>query len=70
MHAAGAHVVVTDIQCDEAQRVADQLGRRRKYLPLDVTDPDQWTQMLSNYWPELRESIARFNTPRQPPADE
>lgn len=28
------------------------------------------SQVLSNYWPELRESIARFNTRGRPPADD
>lgn len=44
-------------------------GMESAHLEATVRSESQ-SQVLSNYWPELRESIARFNTRRQRPADE
>lgn len=44
-------------------------GMESAHLEATVRSESQ-SQVLSNYWQELRESIARFNTRRQPRADE
>lgn len=40
--AEGAKVVIGDILEAEGQALADELGDSARYVPLDVTDPDQW----------------------------
>ncbi len=44
--AEGARVVVSDINHDAGKRVASELGDAATYVPLDVTQPDQWTQAV------------------------
>lgn len=38
----GARVVLGDVLHDQGEKVADDLGDRARYVPLDVTDPDAW----------------------------
>lgn len=40
--AAGSAVAVTDIDADAGQRIAEQLGERAVFRPLDVTDDAAW----------------------------
>lgn len=40
--AAGASVVVTDVLADEGAAVADELGERGLFVPLDVSNPGDW----------------------------
>lgn len=41
-HAEGAKVVIADVLADEGKAVADELGERALFLPLDVTDAGAW----------------------------
>jgi 3alpha(or 20beta)-hydroxysteroid dehydrogenase len=40
--AEGAKVVIGDILDDKGKALADELGDAARYVPLDVTDADQW----------------------------
>jgi hypothetical protein len=44
-------------------------GMESAHLEATVRSESQ-SQVLSNYWPELRESIPGFNARRQPPTDD
>lgn len=46
LHAAGARVVIADVMEDEGQAVADELGERAVFVPLDVTDETQWGEAV------------------------
>ncbi|RYE40134.1 MAG: SDR family oxidoreductase [Hyphomicrobiales bacterium] len=41
-HAEGASVVIADVLRDEGQRLAQDLGDRALFVPLDVRDPAGW----------------------------
>ncbi len=43
LHAEGAAVVVADVRADRGWAVADALGDRAAFLPLDVTDGGAWS---------------------------
>ncbi|MBE9373816.1 glucose 1-dehydrogenase [Saccharopolyspora sp. HNM0983] len=45
--AEGAKVVIGDILDDEGKALADELGSAARYVPLDVTEPDQWQHAVS-----------------------
>ena len=40
LHAAGANVVIADLNAEKAQALASELGERASYLAANVTDPD------------------------------
>ena len=40
LHAAGAHVVIADLNEQRGQALAVELGERASFVPTDVTDPD------------------------------
>jgi 3alpha(or 20beta)-hydroxysteroid dehydrogenase len=40
--AEGAKVVIGDILDDKGKELADELGEAARYVPLDVTEADQW----------------------------
>lgn len=46
LHAAGARVVIADVLEDEGQAVADELGERAVFAPLDVTYETQWGEAV------------------------
>lgn len=41
-HAAGANVVIADIDVDRGAELAQELGERARFVRLDVTDEDSW----------------------------
>lgn len=43
----GAKVIIGDILDDEGKALADELGDAARYVPLDVTQPDQWQRAVS-----------------------
>lgn len=43
----GAKVVIGDILDDEGKALAEELGDAAVYVPLDVTQPDQWERAVS-----------------------
>ncbi len=45
--AEGAHVVVTDVDAEGGEATAAALGDRARFEPLDVTDPDQWRDVVA-----------------------
>lgn len=45
-HAQGAVVVIADLLADEGRRLAEELGDRAVFVPLDVTDEAQWRKVL------------------------
>lgn len=45
--AEGAQVVCTDVLLDEGERLAKELGDQAIFVPLDVTDEDQWTEAVA-----------------------
>ena len=47
LHHAGARVVVADLLEDEGRALVDELGDRTLFVPLDVTDENQWTQAVN-----------------------
>lgn len=51
--AAGGNVVIGDIREAEGKAVAQELGSKALFLPLDVTDPEQWERVVA-------EAEARF----------
>jgi 3alpha(or 20beta)-hydroxysteroid dehydrogenase len=54
--AAGAHVVVADIEAERGAELVDELGDRARFVRLDVTREDDWTAMLGSLddWPAVR----------------
>lgn len=42
LHAAGGRVMVADVLEEEGRALADELGERAAFVPLDVTDETQW----------------------------
>lgn len=44
--AEGANVLLGDVLADEAKAVVDDLGGRAKYVPLDVTLPEDWAEAI------------------------
>ncbi len=44
--AEGAQVVCTDVLVDEGERLAKELGEQAVFVPLDVTDEDQWAEAV------------------------
>lgn len=45
--AGGAEVVIGDILDEEGTALAEELGPVARYVPLDVTDPEQWQRAVS-----------------------
>jgi 3alpha(or 20beta)-hydroxysteroid dehydrogenase len=43
----GARVVLGDVLHDEGRKVAEDLGDRARYVPLDVTDPAAWAEAVT-----------------------
>lgn len=43
----GSKVVIGDILDDEGKALADELGSAARYVPLDVTQPEQWQRAVS-----------------------
>ena len=54
--AEGASVVLADVEDDDGERVAQELGDRATYLHLDVTTADGWQSLL-------RTTETRFGVP-------
>jgi 3alpha(or 20beta)-hydroxysteroid dehydrogenase len=46
-HAEGASVVIGDVLPSEGQTVADELGERAMYVPLDVRQIEQWEHAVT-----------------------
>jgi 3alpha(or 20beta)-hydroxysteroid dehydrogenase len=46
-HAEGAKVVITDVLETEGKAVAEELGDRAAFIPLDVTDAGAWRDAVS-----------------------
>lgn len=44
--AEGARVLVSDVDHDGGERVAREIGDAARYVPLDVTEPAQWTRAV------------------------
>jgi 3alpha(or 20beta)-hydroxysteroid dehydrogenase len=47
LHAEGALVLAADLLRDEGQALADRLGERVRFQPLDVSDEDDWAVALA-----------------------
>ncbi|WP_221585004.1 SDR family NAD(P)-dependent oxidoreductase [Microbacterium sp. G2-8] len=47
LHAAGARVVIADVQVVEGQALADALGERARFTHLDVTDEGAWEHLVA-----------------------
>src|ERR1700754_2232180 len=45
--AEGAKVVIGDILDDKGKALADELGEAARYVPLDVTEADQWDDAVA-----------------------
>ncbi|MBA0126940.1 glucose 1-dehydrogenase [Haloechinothrix sp. YIM 98757] len=45
--AEGAAAIICDILDDEGKALADELGPRARYMHLDVTQPDQWQDVVA-----------------------
>jgi 3alpha(or 20beta)-hydroxysteroid dehydrogenase len=45
--AEGARVVCTDVLVEEGERLAKELGEQAIFVPLDVTDEDQWAEAVA-----------------------
>ncbi|MDH6291334.1 glucose 1-dehydrogenase [Rhodococcus opacus] len=43
----GANVVIGDVRDDEGGELVSKLGERARYVHLDVSDPDQWTDAVA-----------------------
>ncbi len=43
----GAHVVIGDVLADEGAALAEQLGERVRFVPLDVTSEADWTAAVA-----------------------
>ena len=54
--AAGANVVIADIEADRGVKVADELGERVRFVPLDVTKESDWKKLVGGLddWPPVR----------------
>ena len=48
LHAAGASVIISDINDHEGERQAALLGQHARYRHLDVRDEDQWQQLCTS----------------------
>src|SRR5271157_656899 len=44
--ARGGSVVLADLLDDDGKRLADELGAQARYIHLDVTDPEQWSDAV------------------------
>jgi NAD(P)-dependent dehydrogenase (short-subunit alcohol dehydrogenase family) len=51
--AEGANVAATDLTADSLQALEDELGDGHLFLPADVTDPQQVTELLAHVASEL-----------------
>ena len=47
LHAAGANVVIAELNTEQGQRVADDLGDRARFVPTDVGDPSSTDAMAA-----------------------
>ena len=47
LHDAGASVVIADLLADEGAALADELGARALFAPLDVTDEQDWAAVVT-----------------------
>lgn len=45
--AEGAQVVIGDLNADAGAAVAESIGASARFVPLDVTKPDQWAQAVA-----------------------
>lgn len=54
--AAGAHVVIADLQEEQGRALAEELGERARFVHMDVSDPQHWTRLVDSLhdWPPLR----------------
>lgn len=54
--AAGAHVVVADINEDRGAALADELGEQVRFVRLDATSENDWNALVGSLddWPPLR----------------
>ena len=59
--AEGARVVCTDVLTEEGERLAKELGEQATFVPLDVTDEDQWTEAVSEAERRLGDVTALVN---------
>lgn len=46
-HAAGARVVIGDVDVDRGARLAEELGERALFVRLDVTDEQSWARAVA-----------------------
>jgi NAD(P)-dependent dehydrogenase (short-subunit alcohol dehydrogenase family) len=44
LHDSGATVYLTDLDSDRGRAMAEALGERARFVPLDVTDEDSWSR--------------------------
>jgi NAD(P)-dependent dehydrogenase (short-subunit alcohol dehydrogenase family) len=47
LHAAGAHVVLADLPSSDGATAAAELGERARFVPTDVTHPDQVAEAIA-----------------------
>ncbi|KUP97925.1 SDR family NAD(P)-dependent oxidoreductase [Thermobifida cellulosilytica] len=54
--AAGAHVVVADLQEEQGRALAEELGERARFVRMDVSSPRDWELLVDSLdgWPPLR----------------
>ncbi len=55
--AAGARVVLTDLQEAKGRAAAEQLGKTARFMSMDVADPDDWDKVLNS----IREQEGRLD---------
>ncbi|MBP0047445.1 glucose 1-dehydrogenase [Marinobacterium sp. AK62] len=46
--AAGARVVMTDLQQEKGEAVAAEMGEQARFLTMDVASPDDWDRVLTH----------------------
>ena len=57
----GASVMITDVLHDEGQALADSLGPKVRYQPLDVSNPDAWKAAIAEAEAAFGSVNALFN---------
>ncbi len=55
--AAGAHVILTDLQEARGRAAAEALGNTARFLVMDVADPDDWDSVINS----IREQEGRLD---------
>ena len=53
----GAHVIIADIQEEKGKALAAELGENVSFSLLDVTDPDSWSNLVT----ELKTNYGRLD---------